>query len=663
MSPAAAGFGTKFPSGRYDGARLREWASGDRNMAGGAVGPEAGARVSGQTDQTLLISILTSSPDAIWCWRIDGTITHWNPAAERLLGHAAIDMVDRALFDLIPSSKQAAAEDVIAQIKEGTSFAQYETVRLRKDGVAVDVELTVAPLRDQNGVIIGGATFCRDIRDRKRVENSLARTVRELGTLFHLTERLQAASCVDQIYDAALEAITEALECERASILLFDSASIMRFVAWKGLTEKYRRAVDGHSPWTPDSPNPTAIFVQDIRGSNEPDTLKQVIEAEDIRGLAFIPLVANGRVLGKFMTYYRRPHEFNEREVRLASTIARQLSLYLERKIAEDELRESEFRFRLMSENAPVMIWISDASGKCLHLNRMLRNFWGLEEVDVAEFDWSTTMHPDDAPLIQERVGASMAKRTSFEVKGRYRNAVGRYRVLETLARPRIAASGEFLGMIGVNVDVTEREEAEKARELLVAELNHRVKNTLAIVQGIALQTFRIDSPPREARRAFEGRLIALAHAHNLLTQANWEEASLEELASLTLQAQGVNATRMAIKGPPISLAPKQAVSVGLALHELSTNALKYGALSNGSGQVELTWERIDGEQPRLQLKWRESGGPPVQKPTHTGFGSFLLQRTLGQDLNGKVMVNFDPEGVVCLVEAPLRAGVADELR
>jgi len=629
-------------------------------MSGGASGLESGARsgVSVQTDQTLLLSILSGSPDAIWCWRTDGTITRWNSAAERLLGYAAPDMIDRSLLELIPHSKRAAAEDIIAQVREGTSFAQYETVRLRKDGAAVDVELTVAPLRDHDGMIIGGATFCRDIRDRKRVENSLARTVRELGTLFHLTERLQAASSTDQIYDAALEAITEALECERASILLFDPASIMRFVAWRGLTEIYRRAVDGHSPWTPETPNPAPIFVQDIRASDEPDALKQVIEAEDIRSLAFIPLVSNGRVLGKFMTYYRQPHEFSEREVRLASTIARQLSLSLERKIAEDELRESESRFRLMSEHAPVMIWISDATGKCLHLNRMLRNFWGLEEADIAEFEWSTTIHPDDASLIQERMGTGIAKRTSVELKGRYRNAAGRYRVLETVARPRIAASGEFLGMIGVNVDITERDEAEKALELLVAELNHRVKNTLAIVQGIALQTFRSDSPPREARRAFEGRLIALAHAHNLLTQANWEEASLEELACLTLQAQGVNATRMAIKGPPISLAPKQAVSVGLALHELSTNALKYGALSNGSGQVELTWERIDGEQPRLHLKWRERGGPPVQTPTHTGFGSFLLQRTLGQDLNGKVTVNFDSEGVVCLVEAPLRAEV-----
>ena len=533
-------------------------------------------------------------------------------------------------------------------------FAQFETVRAGRDGEPIEVELTVAPLRDRNGSIIGGATFCRDIRERKSVESTLARSIRELGTLFHLTERLQEAKSVEEIYSAALDAITEALECERASILQFDASSVMRFVAWRGLTDEYRRAVDGHSPWTPESPNPAPILVSDIRESNEPDGLKKTIEAENIRGLAFIPLVANGRVLGKFMTYYREPHRFSEREVGLASTIARQLSLSLDRRIAEDQLRESESRFRLMSEHAPVMIWISDAEGKCLHLNRMLRHFWGVQEAEIADFDWSRTIHPEDAAHVRESVGAAIAKRAAVELKGRYRDAGGRYRVLETVATPRVSSSGEFLGMIGVNVDITERHEAERARELLVAELNHRVKNTLAIVQGIALQTFKRDSSPREARRAFEGRLIALARAHNLLTQTNWEDASLEDFASLILRAQGLDTARVAIAGPPVSLPPKHAVSIALALHELSTNATKYGALSNDTGRVDLTWEGLDDQRRLLRLKWRETGGPVVKKPAHAGFGSFLLQRTLGQDLSGQVTVNFHSDGLICLVEAPL---------
>jgi PAS domain S-box-containing protein len=436
-------------------------------MSSGADGPISAVQrksypeMVGEPEPVVLSAILAGSPDAIWCWRADGIVTHWNAAAERLFGYGAQEIVGHSLLVLIPHKERSAAEDVINNVSAGASYSQFETVRMRKDGEAVAVELTVAPLRDQKGSIIGGATFCRDIRERKSVEESLARTIRELGTLFHLTERLQAAKSAQEVYEAALEAITEALECERASILLFDSASVMRFVAWKGITEQYRKAVDGHSPWTPATTNAVPIFVTDIRDANEPDALKKIIESEGIRGLAFIPLVVNRHVVGKFMTYYRQPHEFNEREIRLASTIARQLSLSLDRLMAEEQLRESELRFRLMSEHAPVMIWISDAAGKCLHLNRLLRSFWGVKESEIHDFDWSATIHPDDAAAISGQMVAAIAKRGAVDVKGRYRNAAGAYRVLETVARPRIGASGEFLGMIGVNVDITERDEAE----------------------------------------------------------------------------------------------------------------------------------------------------------------------------------------------------------
>ncbi|WIW45361.1 PAS domain S-box protein [Bradyrhizobium sp. 62B] len=419
----------------------------------------------------MLSAILAGSPDAIWCWRTDGIITHWNPAAERLLGFSASEIAGHSLLDLVTRSERSAAEEMIDRVGAGESFGPFETVRVAKDGEAHAVEITVVPLRDQNGSVVGGASFCRDISERNSAAESLSRTVRELGTLFHLTERLQAARSTQEVYEAALEAITDALACERASILLFDSASFMRFVAWKGISDQYRQAVDGHSPWKPETTDAVPIFVADIRDTDEPDALKKVIESEGIRGLAFIPLVRNGGVIGKFMTYYRSPHQFSEGETRLASTIARQLSLSLDRILTEEQLRESEHRFRLMSEHAPVMIWVSDSAGKCLHLNRVLRSFWGVEETAIPDFDWSSTIHPDDASVVADQVGAAIAKRAPIALKGRYRSASGAYRVLETIAHPRIGASGEFLGMIGVNVDVTQREEAEAERRRAEEEL------------------------------------------------------------------------------------------------------------------------------------------------------------------------------------------------
>jgi PAS domain S-box-containing protein len=323
-------------------------------------------------------------------------------------------------------------------------------------------------------------------------------------------------------------------------------------------------------------------------------------------------------------------------------------------KEAEIELRASEERFRLMAENAPVMIWISDQQGKCVHLNQMLREFWGIAENQMEKFDWSTTLHPEDAPVLCARVAQALKDRSQFSVKARYLDAQGRYRMLETRAHPRVSSSGEFMGVIGVNVDITEREEAEKARELLVAELNHRVKNTLSVVQGLAHQTFGNDPSPREARRAFEGRLVALGHAHDLLTRANWENVSLDELAEVTLDTGGATANLISLSGPKVLLSPKQAVSIAMALHELCTNARKYGALSKDGGRIRLEWGEIESPNPMLRIWWRESGGPIVVPPVRRGFGSTLLERALARDLEGVVKLSFEREGVFCTIMAPL---------
>ncbi|WP_371261264.1 sensor histidine kinase [Bradyrhizobium sp. th.b2] len=194
---------------------------------------------------------------------------------------------------------------------------------------------------------------------------------------------------------------------------------------------------------------------------------------------------------------------------------------------------------------------------------------------------------------------------------------------------------------------------------MLVDELNHRVKNTLSIVQAIAHQTFRKNADPIEARHAFEGRLIALGHAHDLLTETNWENASLGQLAEVTLDTKGANADLISITGPSVLLAPKQAVSIAMALHELCTNARKYGALSEEDGRVRLDWSKADDARAQLCIVWRESGGPPVSPPARRGFGSTLLERTLAHDLDGEVSVEFEPEGLLCRIALPLESSIA----
>ena len=488
---------------------------------------------------------------------------------------------------------------------------------------------------------------------------------RDLATLYRLTDRLYRSEALQDVFDAALDVICEALCCGRASILLFDAAGVMRFVAWRGLSDDYRRTLDGHSPWRPGQQDAEPIFVTDIRETDEPDWIKERIVAEAIRGLAFIPLVAGGRVVGKFMTYYEEPHLFTARQTELAVTIARQVGFSVEkaraeaaRSAAEAALRSSEERSRLMLENAPVMIWMSDPNGRCLHLNRKLRDFWGVEEGAIGGFDWTSTMHPDDTPAIGVAMGGALARRVRVQTRGRFRDWQGQWRVLVTDAEPRFSPAGEFLGMIGVNVDVTEREEAARQRELLVAELNHRVKNTLAVVQGIAHQTFKGEETTARARAAFEGRLNALAAAHNMLTRSNWSHVNLDELAQEALALDRAYRGRIALSGPPLRLDPKAALAVAMALHELATNAVKYGALSDEQGRVRVDWSPApDGTPGRFCLQWVESGGPPVRAPAKRGFGSRLIERILASDLDGRVDLDFRPQGIACMIEGAVGSG------
>ena len=202
---------------------------------------------------------------------------------------------------------------------------------------------------------------------------------------------------------------------------------------------------------------------------------------------------------------------------------------------------------------------------------------------------------------------------------------------------------------------VLERKRTEEHQRLLLNELNHRVKNTLAVIQSIASQTFRGDAATPEARTAFESRLSAFAAANDLLTRRNWKEASLHQVIEEAGVGCGAGQGRIGIEGEDVMLAPRTAVSIAMALHELCTNAVKHGALSNDAGSVTISWTvEKQSENRRLKLCWAEQGGPPVEPPQRRGFGSRMIERGLAAELGGSVELSFRPEGVRCAVDAPL---------
>ena len=222
-------------------------------------------------------------------------------------------------------------------------------------------------------------------------------------------------------------------------------------------------------------------------------------------------------------------------------------------------------------------------------------------------------------------------------------------------------ASGRFLYGIRVMHDITERRRAEQRQKVLIGELNHRVKNTLATVQSIAAQTFRGHGVSPEVLRAFEGRLFALSRAHDQLSRQFWETADLRSMiegifAPYRMGLTEMGATeRIRLLGEPVQLAPQAAVAFAMVLHELAANAAKYGALSRPDGAVEVKWNVSNsGLPPWLVMVWQETGGPPVKPPKRAGFGSRFVDRAVCRELNGKAELAYDSGGLRCRIEVPL---------
>lgn len=218
------------------------------------------------------------------------------------------------------------------------------------------------------------------------------------------------------------------------------------------------------------------------------------------------------------------------------------------------------------------------------------------------------------------------------------------------------SAGGEKL-FTAIVRDITGRKRAEDTQRLLLAELDHRVKNTLATVQAIARQTLNAAADPVHFVESFNGRVQALGRAHGLLTRSNWQGAELAALIEEQLLFNQADDGRLSCCGPIVLLEPQAALHLGLVLHELGTNARKYGSLSRPEGRLRTNWSVTDGASPELKLNWVESDGPPVTAPTRRGFGTTLIERSLHYALGGEAELHFAPGGLTCEIRLPLPSG------
>jgi PAS domain S-box-containing protein len=331
-----------------------------------------------------------------------------------------------------------------------------------------------------------------------------------------------------------------------------------------------------------------------------------------------------------------------------------------ERKRAEEELRESEARFRTIFEQANDFLITTTLDQRITSVNPAVLAALGYAEEEVIGRHISDFMEADQHAISKAALDRKLAEGGTTRLTLNVRARDGRELIWEINSRLNQNEQGKPTGLHAIGRDMTQAKRDEAHLRLLVDELNHRVKNTLAIVQGIAQQTFKADVDPVVARRAFEGRLAALSEAHNLLTREHWGPVSMRQIIGDAVAPHGMVGIRFALDGPDLPIAPKTAISLALAIHELATNAVKHGALSQPEGSVAIAWSKVDSaEGPRLALSWTERGGPPVATPSRRGFGTRMIERGLAAELGGKVHIDFAPAGLVCTVDAPLPEAAA----
>ncbi|PXA82652.1 histidine kinase [Caulobacter sp. D4A] len=311
--------------------------------------------------------------------------------------------------------------------------------------------------------------------------------------------------------------------------------------------------------------------------------------------------------------------------------------------------------FHSVLEASQDCIRVIDPEGRVEYMNGRGRVLFEIDDFDGRNRDryWPDMWPPESRPAVENALNKALAGGAAF-FRALCPTAKGNVRWWDTTVSPVRDEAGRVVRVLAASHDVTAAMLAERHRQLLVNELNHRVKNTLAIVQSIAAQSLRNAGVDPAVRRAFEGRLMAIAATHNVLTDENWAAASLRQIVEGSLKPYLGGEHRATIAGPDLMVSPKPAVVMALAFHELAINALKYGALSVPGGEVEVGWASEPGA--RLVITWTEHGGPPVKTPTRRGFGSRIIELALASELDGEVALDYRPEGLVCTVRAPLTA-------
>jgi PAS domain S-box-containing protein len=437
-----------------------------------------------------LAAIVESSGEAIVSKTLDGIVTSWNPAAQRLFGYAPEEIIGRHISALAAPGHEDEMPSILDRIRRGEKVERYDTVRRRKDGSLIDVALTVSPIRDEVGQVIGASKIARDITERKR---------------------------------------------------------------------------------------------------------------------------------------------------------------------AEAALRASDARFRSLANTVPDIVWMADSDGAITFASDRWFDFSGITPEQNARQWPELVLHPDDRERCIAQWTRALGEGTEYEIEVRNRRHDGEYRWFLTRASPIRDAEGRITAWCGSTTDIHDRKLGEERQRMLAAELSHRVKNLLTVIQILAERTGDRATSVDEFLAAFRGRLQALNSAQTALVASDWHGASLTALVRAALEPYLGEGSRIDVDLRELTVSSEAALTLTLALDELATNAVKYGALSSPTGRVTLTASAEAGATgEELCLVWQEDHGPRVHPPETTGFGTTMLSRAMQYQHQGRTEVIWRESGLLSRLHLPL---------
>lgn len=583
---------------------------------GGTDAPQDNAeRVSGTApekpagihDVGVAWTLLDASPDLIKLIELDGTLRRVNTA-----GYALMELDDdtelrgKRWVDLWPEDARATIENALAEARSG-QVARFSSFRPTAKGTPKWWDVVLNPVRGTGSDPDYFLCVSRDITAQKSAERSLKASEQRFRALAeNMAQFAWMAYPSGYVFWHNQRWLDyTGLDASDATGWIWQGAIHPDFA--ERVVEQITRAFESGETWEDTFP---------LRGAD-----------------------------GEYRWFLSRAMPLRDDHGRVVLWCGTHTDVTEQRRISQRLMKQQ--RVIELSHEA-MLVW--DLQDGIILFNRGCEELYGYkksEAVGSTAADLLKTRYP----MSREALMAHLAKEGTWTGELQQSSKDGAEIWVDS--RLELIRTGGSSFVVETNRDITERRKADEIRNLLVGELNHRVKNTLAIVQAIAAQTARTSSTIDQFIAGFNGRLQSLSSAHHMLTEAHWSGASLRELVVSQIAVSAGEPHNVEILGDPVFVPPQTALQLTLMLHELATNAVKFGSLSRPQGRVTISWTVEGGETPRIVLLWTERGGPPVTPPVARGFGTLLLERS-GKLPHLRAWLEFDPDGVVCRIEADL---------